>query len=43
MKRGTRRLHGSHPPGADRDELEGLEGRHWSIWNFHEKNRRRIV
>ena len=34
---------GTHPPGTDRDELEGLEGRHWSIWNFHEKNRRRIV
>lgn len=26
-----------------RDELEGLEGRHRSIWNLHEKNRRRIV
>jgi hypothetical protein len=24
-------------------ELEGLEGRHRSIWNLHEKNRRRIV
>jgi DNA-binding NarL/FixJ family response regulator len=34
---------GTHPPGTDRDELEGLEGRHRSIWNLHEKNRRRIV
>jgi hypothetical protein len=24
-------------------ELEGLEGCHRSIWNLHEKNRRRIV
>jgi hypothetical protein len=24
-------------------ELEGLEERHRSIWNLHEKNRRRIV
>ena len=24
-------------------ELEGLEGPHRSIWNFHEKNPRRIV
>ena len=24
-------------------ELEGLEGRHRSIWNLHEKNRCRIV
>lgn len=34
---------GTHPPGTDRDELQALEGRHRSIWNLHERNRRRIV
>ena len=28
---------GTHPPGTDRDELEGWRGCHRSIWNLHEK------
>ena len=34
---------GNSSPGTDRDELAGVEERHRSIWNLHEKNRRRIV